>query len=193
MSQTDDAVLIRRVQQGDRAAFNDLIAKHERRAYQFAYRLASNGDEASDIVADAFVRVFNALKNFKGNSAFTTWLYRIITNCYLDYQKRERTRSHESLDASLQTPGGEVVRQIEDPSMNPVDLAERSEREKALQRGLERLPEYQRTMLVMFHAEAMSYEQIAEVLDLPLGTVKSRLNRARLTLKESMGADMELF
>jgi RNA polymerase sigma-70 factor (ECF subfamily) len=193
MAGADDGLLIRRVQQGDRTAFNDLVYKYERRAYQYAFRLTANQDEASDIVAEAFVRAYNALKNFKGNSAFTTWLYRIITNCYLDHHKRERARQHDSLDERLDSGSGEVVREIEDPTMAPDALAERNERERVIQRALEKLPEYQRAMLVMFHAEALSYDQIAEALDLPLGTVKSRLNRARQTLRDTIGADMELF
>ncbi len=189
----DDDVLIRRAQQGDRSAFNDLISKHERRAYQYAFRLTSNQDDASDIVADAFVRVFNALPNFKGNSAFTTWLFRILTNCYLDQRKRERNKQHVSLEGTLQTDSGEVERQIEDTGDGPEEKLERSEREVAVQTAIGQLPEYQRAMLVMYHVENLSYEEMAETLDLPLGTVKSRLNRARLSLRELLVQDEELF
>ena len=108
----DDALLIELSQQGDRNAFDALIRKYESRAYQYAYRLTSNQDEASDIVADAFVRVYNALKNFRGQSSFGTWLYRILTNCYLDLRKKERTRRHESLEATMNLEGGEVQRQF---------------------------------------------------------------------------------
>ena len=104
----DDALLIELSQQGDRNAFDALIRKYEARAYQYAYRLTSNTDEASDIVADAFVRVYNALKNFRGQSSFGTWLYRILTNCYLDQRKKERSRRHESLEATMNLEGGEV-------------------------------------------------------------------------------------
>src|SRR5438309_11753782 len=80
----DDALLIQRFQSGEHSAFDALIQKHQARAYQYAYRLARDAEEASDVVAEAFVRVYKALCNFKGESAFTTWLYRILTNCYLD-------------------------------------------------------------------------------------------------------------
>lgn len=189
----DDQVLIQRSQQGDRDAFDALVRKHEQRAYQFAFRLTQNPDEASDVVADAFVRVFNALHNFKGNSLFTTWLYRILTNCYLDLRKRERIRQHESLEQTLQTDSGEVSRQLEDTREGPDDTAVRMERDVVLQKAIGRLPEYQQAMILMFHVEMLSYEEIAEALDLPLGTVKSRLNRARLSLRDILKGQLELF
>jgi RNA polymerase sigma-70 factor, ECF subfamily len=192
-SYPDDRVLIERAQSGNREAFNTLIKKHERRAYQYAYRLTSNPEEASDVVAEAFVRVFSALHNFKGQSAFTTWFYRILTNCFLDIRKREKSRPAMSLEAALQTPDGELERQIEDPSLSPHDESERSERARSVEAAVEQLPEYQRAMIVMYHAEMMSYEEIAESLDLPIGTVKSRLNRARLSLREQLVKDEELF
>lgn len=189
----EDQVLISRAQEGDRSAFNTLIRKHEARAYQYAYRLTRNQEEAADVVAEAFVRVYNALHNFKGQSAFSTWLYRILTNCYLDTRKKGKGRTVVSLEAVLHTPEGDMERQIEDPSATPHEEAERDERETRVEDAVGLLPEYQRAMIVMYHAEMMSYEDIAAALDLPLGTVKSRLNRARLSLRELLVRDEELF
>jgi RNA polymerase sigma-70 factor (ECF subfamily) len=189
----DDHLLIARAQEGDRSSFNALIRKHEARAYQYAYRLTRNQEEASDVVAEAFVRVYNALHNFKGQSAFSTWLYRILTNCYLDIRKKERSRPAASLESTLQTAEGEMERQIEDPSRTPHDEAERDERESRVEAAVGLLPDYQRAMIVMYHVEMMSYEEIAAALDLPIGTVKSRLNRARLSLRELLVPDEELF
>lgn len=189
----DDGLLIELSQAGDKSAFDALIRKYEQRAYQYAYRLTSNRDEASDIVADAFVRVYSALKNFRGQSSFGTWLYRILTNCYLDMRKRERNRRHESIEATLHIDGGEVQRQFEDESDGPSEILERNARETAVQSALTNMPEYQQAMLVMYHVEMLSYEEISEALDLPIGTVKSRLNRARLSLRDHLSNDMELF
>ena len=189
----DDLVLIERTKAGDRAAFNDLIYRYESRAYQYAYRLTSSSEEASDIVSDAFLRVFNAIHNFKGQSAFTTWLYRIITNCYLDSRKKERSRPVVSLDSAVATDEGEFERQVEDTGATPDEEVEKKERERLVQRALLRIPDYQRAMLVMYHVENLSYEEIAEALDLPIGTVKSRLNRARLSLRDQLARDRELF
>ena len=189
----DDEVLIRKAQQGDRSAFDLLVSKHEKRAYQYAFRLTSNQDDASDIVADAFVRVYNALQNFKGNSAFTTWLFRILTNCYLDQRKKEKNKQHLSLEGIMQTETGEMERQIEDESDGPEEKLERNAREESIRNAIRQLPDYQQAMLVMYHVENLSYEEMAESLDLPLGTVKSRLNRARLSLRELLIKDEELF
>ncbi len=189
----DDVLLIELSQQGDRNAFDALIRKYESRAYQYAFRLTSNQDEASDIVADAFVRVYNALKNFRGQSSFGTWLYRILTNCYLDMRKKERTRRHESLEATLNVEGGEVQRQFEDEADGPDEILERNAREEAVQSALGKMPEYQQAMLVMYHVEMLTYEEISDALDLPIGTVKSRLNRARLALRDHLVQDVELF
>ncbi|MDR3690436.1 MAG: sigma-70 family RNA polymerase sigma factor [Fimbriimonas sp.] len=192
-SYLDDHLLISRAQGGDRSAFNSLIRKHETRAYQYAFRLTRSPEEAADVVADAFVRIYNALHNFKGQSAFTTWMYRILTNCYLDVKKKERNKQTTSLESVLQTSDGEVERQIEDEGPSPYEDTERSMREQSIEIAVSHLPEYQRAMIVMYHAESMTYEEIAAALDLPVGTVKSRLNRARVSLRELLVKDEELF
>ena len=189
----DDALLIQRFQAGDQASFDALICKHQARAYQYAYRLARDAEEASDVVAEAFVRVYRALCNFKGESAFTTWLYRILTNCYLDMRKKEKSRPATSLEAALHTEDGELERQIEDPNRTPHQEAERNERERTIEDAVARLPEYQKAMIMMYHVEMLSYEEIAQALDLPIGTVKSRLNRARLSLRELLRTEHEMF
>lgn len=189
---TDDLVLIERAQRGDRSGFDQLVWKYQARAYQYAYRLTHDSDLASDIVADAFVRTYNALPNFRAQSAFTTWLYRIVTNCYLDLRKKDRSRKSVSLDAPV-GDDTDMTLQIESEDDGPDVVTERNARERLVQRALRRMPEYQQTMLTMFHVDNLSYEEIAEVLDLPIGTVKSRLNRARLSLREQLAENVELF
>lgn len=189
----EDGMLIERARKGDRSAFDDLVYKYETRAYQYAYRLTTNAEEAGDIVADAFVRVYGALPNFKQQSSFTTWLYRIITNCFLDLRKREKNRQTSSLESTMSTEEGEMERQIEDPNAVSDEYVERNERERLMHEALAELPEYQRAMITMYHAEGLSYEEISEALDLPIGTVKSRLNRARISLREQLVKNEELF
>ena len=189
----DDDLLIRRSQGGDRNAFDMLVHKHEAKAYQYAFRLTHSPEQACDVVSEAFVRVFNARHNFKGQSQFSTWLYRILTNCFLDAKKRDRSKSLVSLDSMAQTAEGEVARQFEDPGRSPAEETERNERERRIQDAVGLLPEYQRSMIVMYHAENLSYEEIAAAMDLPIGTVKSRLNRARMALREFLVKDEELF
>lgn len=186
-------MLISRSQAGDRTAFNALVEKHQARAYQYAYRLTRNADEASDIVVEGFLRVFNAIHNFKGQSSFITWLYRIMTNCYLDHKKRDKSKRNISLEATLNTESGELLRQVEDTDPTPYEQTENTARIARLDRAIAELPDYQRAMIVMYHSEMMSYEEIAHALDLPVGTVKSRLNRARLSLRDLLAKDEELF
>jgi RNA polymerase sigma-70 factor (ECF subfamily) len=189
----EDSLLIGRAQKGDKSALDSLVIRYQTRAYQYAFRLTQNPDEAADIVAEAFIRVYNALGHFKGQSSFSTWLYRIVTNCFLDLRKKERHRSTVSLDAP--GPGGETdsARQVVDPNPSPHELSEGSDRAERIQTAINRLPEYQRAMIVMYHVEMLAYEEISQALDLPIGTVKSRLNRARLALREILDADQELF
>lgn len=189
----DDALLIARAQGGDRKGFDALVRKYQDRAYTYAFRLTRNSEVAADVVAEAFLRIHNALSNFKGQSSFKTWLYRILTNCYLDLRKRERARPHGSLDAIMDPSDGEPGQQIPDEGPTPEEEAQRRARGDAMQSALASMPEYQRAMIVMYHAEDMSYEEMAAALDLPVGTVKSRLNRARLNLRDLLLRHEELF
>lgn len=188
----DDGMLIERCRMGDREAFDQLLVRHQQRAYQYAFRLTRDPEEAADVVAESFIRMYKAIDHFKGDSAFTTWMYRIATNCFLDIRKKKRSKPAISLEATVQTNDGEVSYQFEDPSASPHEEAERSEAMTAVQHAVALLPEYQRAIIIMYHAEMQSYEEIASTLHLPIGTVKSRLNRARLSLRnllEPMGVN----
>ncbi len=191
--QADDKILIERFQNGDSNAFDALVNRHKARAYTYAFRLTRSQDEASDVVAEAFVRVFRALGSFQGNSAFPTWLYRIITNCFLDLRKKQKSRSAASLDDVVHTEDGEMSLQIEAEMPSPHAIAVSKARVSKISEAIEQLPEYQRAIILMYHAEMMSYEDIACALNLPIGTVKSRLNRARLSLRELLEPSVSLF
>ena len=185
-----DAVLIDRAQRGDRDAIDQLVAKYQARAYQFAYRLSGNQDDAADLVAEAFVRVYTALPRFRKDSQFSTWLFRIVTNCFLDQKKKETRRPTDQLeDAWLDADAKSTIVAPDSPE----EASERTEREAVMAKAIEKLPDYQRAMIVMFHLENLSYEDIAKTLDMPVGTVKSRLNRARLALREILEPYAELF
>jgi RNA polymerase sigma-70 factor (ECF subfamily) len=189
----EERALIERCKRGDLAAFNDLVRRYEKQVYNFAYRLTGNYDDANDVAQDAFLRVFNAIGSFRGEASFSTWLFRITTNVFLDERKRARAHPNASLDEYLELEESSVARQIEDPSPTPEAVLEQSERAEILQKAIGGLPEYQRAMVTLYHGQQKSYEEIAEIMDLPIGTVKSRLNRARLALKEKLGGLRELF
>lgn len=193
MANTEERLLIEKCKQGDRAAFDTLIRSYEKRVYNLAYRLSGHYDEANDISIDAFLRVYQALKLFRGDANFSTWLFRIVTNVYLDRRKRTRNKQHLSLEEYIELEENSVARQVEDPAPTPGAVVESHERSELLQKAIASLPDYQRAMIVLYHTEGLSYEEIAEVLSLPIGTVKSRLNRARLTLREKLEPLKELF
>lgn len=193
MTEINDKQLIARCQRGDKDAFDTLFRLYEKRVYNLAYRLSTNYDEANDITIDAFVRVFQAIKLFRGASNFSTWLFRIVTNVYLDRRKRSKNKQHLSLQEYIELDENSVARQIEDPGPTPDLVIEGIERSELLQKAINELPDYQRTMVILYHTEGLAYDEIAEVLSLPIGTVKSRLNRARLTLREKLEPLKELF
>lgn len=184
---------IERSRKGDLAAFDKLVRQYEKSVYNTAYRLSGSHDDASDIAQEAFVRAWNNLKSFRGDSAFSTWLYRIVTNVFLDDRKRKRARPHRSLDDALDLDESSVQRQYEDPAPGPEAVAENQERQRILEQAIQTLPEAQRVMVVMYHAQGLAYEEISEITQLPMGTVKSRLNRARLALRERLRGVAELF
>lgn len=193
MTSADDRQLIERCRSGDREAFDELVHRYEKQAYNLAYRLSGNYDDASDVVVEAFVRVFQGLHTFRGEANFGTWLHRVVVNTFLDIRKRSKGRQNVSLEEQIELDGDTLTRQIEDTSPGPEELVEQEEREEVLQRAISQLSPERRILIVLYHFENLSYEEIAQMLNLPVGTVKSRLNRARLALREILEPSRELF
>lgn len=183
--------LVARAQAGDREAFDRLVDETHALAYATAYRLTGDADLAADATQDAYVRAYSSLHTFRGTSAFSTWLYRIVVNVSLDTLRR-RSRTPEPL---TQMTEGDEPRELEvaDPSADPQAAVETRERRRAVFHALQRLSEDHRVVIVLFDLNGFTYDEIAEVLDVPLGTVKSRLNRARLALREAIAQQGELF
>jgi RNA polymerase sigma-70 factor (ECF subfamily) len=191
MTDSEESAIIEGCKRGESAAFDLLVRAYENRVYRFAYGLCPRYDDASDVSADTFVRVFRAIHHFRGNASFSTWLFRIVVNVYLDRRKQERRSQHLSLQDYTNLDNVNLVRQIEDPSPTPDRVAEDHERRDALRDAIASLPDYQRAVLALYHTEGKTYSEIADVLSLPVGTVKSRLNRTRLNLRSRLsGAEM---
>jgi len=180
----DDRVLVRRAQQGDQAAFAELVTRHQRYVYNLAYRLLRETGEAEDLAQEAFLRVWRGLGNFRGEARFTTWLYRIVTNlCY----NRLASLRRQLLDAG---EGG--VDALALPSDgDPPAVVEVAERRAFLHRQIVALPDKYRLVITLFYLQEFSYQEIAQVLDLPLGTVKTHLFRARERLKRQLQGSEE--
>ncbi len=189
----DERELIQMCKDGDEVAFDELVTRYEKRVFNFAYRISGNYDEANDVAQEAFIRVFNSIKTFRGDANFTTWIYRIVKNVYLDERKKAKNHRQVSLDEYVELDENSVSRQIEDEGPSPEEITEIKERDKAVQKAIMSLPEYQRIIVTLYHTQNQSYEEIAEILHLPIGTVKSRLNRARLALKDILENMPELF
>ena len=189
----EEIALIDRCKRGDLSAFDELVRLYEKQVYNFAYRMTGNYDDANDIAAEAFIKVFQAVGTFRGESSFSTWLFRIVTNLFLDHRKRSKSYVNVPLDEYIELEESSVARQIEDPAPGPSELLESAERSEIVMKAICELPEYQRMMVLLFHTMGQTYEEIAESLGLPIGTVKSRLNRARLSLKEKLEPMRELF
>jgi RNA polymerase sigma-70 factor (ECF subfamily) len=139
-----DRLLIDRAIGGDKSAFDSLIAKHQERAYLYAFRLTRNSVEAEDIVSESFVRAHRALHNFKGKSSFSTWLYTILTNCYYDAEKKKKNRRQVSLDEPYTDSQQQTVeRQFVDPSAGPQDDLDQRIVSEILVTAISKLPEAQ--------------------------------------------------
>lgn len=185
MSQPDE-VLVSKCKRGDMAAFDELIGRYQDRVYNLAYRLTSSHDDASDMAQEAFLRVYVSLSGFRGRSAFSTWLYRVVSNVCLDELRRRGRRPLLVVDRAVDTGEGELVREVVDPSPGPDEHVERRELGREIQKALAGLGDQQRLMVILRDIDELSYQEIAEILSLPLGTVKSRLSRARQALRDEM-------
>lgn len=184
------AQLVARAQGGDREAFDRLVDRTYAMIYATAYRLTGDVELAADATQDAYVRAYNSLGTFRGSSSFSTWVYRIVVNASLDALRR-RSRAPEPLTFADEDQERQV--EVADESADPQSAAEARELQQIVACGLQQLSEDHRTVLVLFDINGLSYEEIAEVLDVPLGTVKSRLNRARLALRRAIAPQVEPF
>ena len=194
-SYTDNAgeiALLERCKAGDSGAWDTLIRRYEKSVYKFAYSLCRNHEEAGDIAGQVFLRLYQNLHTFRNEASFTSWLFRIVRNTYLDLCVRPAHRGHLSLDAGpMNDSEPSAGRDIMDPAPSPETVCLENETAQLLAHAIHHLPAYQRQVLRMYHSEGKSYEEIAEATGLSIGTVKSRLNRARNMLRERLAPFQE--
>lgn len=183
----NDAGLIERTRRGETAAFGDLVRKYQARLFNTLFQITGNREEAEDVAQEAFVQAMTKLDTFQGHSAFYTWLYRIAFN--LSVSRRRRRKDEVSIDQHRETRGEEPV----DGAAGPSDEFLRRENIREVRAAIATLPDDQRHVLVLREMDGCCYETIAEILDLPIGTVRSRLHRARLQLREQLRDVMDEF
>ena len=184
--------LVRRAKAGDQDAFEQLVLDNQNKVYSLALRLVGDREEAADLAQEAFLKAWQNLPSFQGESSFSTWLYRLTTNLCIDWLRRQKRRQEVSPAASLDDEDAGWAEPA-DWEQDPHRKLEQFERGQALARGLERLPEHQRRPLVLRELSGMSYQEIAQALDLDLGTVKSRIARARMALRKILLEDGNFF
>ena len=186
-----DLEKVRAAQAGDREAFDYLVERHKDIVYAVAYRFARDPDLALDLSQNAFIRAYRGIKSFKGRSSFSTWLYRIAMNTCIDWT-RKKARSVDSLavpEEVAEYAGSEPI--VASPPREPGTDALSSELGEQIQRAIDLLPEYHRSVFVLYEIEGLSYKEIAEVVGCSIGTVMSRLHYARKKLRTMLAPYVE--
>lgn len=184
--------LVNRAKAGDQNAFEQLVLDNQNKVYSLAFRMVNDREEAADLAQEAFLKVWQGLPSFQGESSFSTWVYRLTTNLCIDYIRKQKRRQGiepvASLD-DLESGIGEPVDWEQDPHRH----VERGELHVALARALQVLPDHHRQILVMRELSGLSYQEIGQALELDLGTVKSRIARARKGLQKILLREGNLF
>lgn len=181
----DEKAIIEKVLAGDSNAFGELVEAYQDKVYNLALRMCGNADDAFDLAQDAFFRAWRGLSGFQFESAFSTWLFRLTSNVCLDWLRAKKRRPTVSL-TTLDDEGEEVQMEIRDPGKSPEELLLAAEDRAAVTRAMNELPVEFREILTLRAIDDLSYTEIAEILHLREGTVKSRLSRARLALRNKL-------
>lgn len=185
----DDATLISAFQSGKFAAFTQLVERHQRSLINFFYHLSWDRQVAEDCAQEVFLRLYSHLGSYEPQAKFTTFLFRIARNLWIDRMRSEAARGGKA--ASLEAPavrgeGLSIGDRVSAPSPTPVEILTRRETQDALRQAIDRLPDEQKTVLILSELQGMKYQEIGEVLEIPVGTVKSRMHTAMERLKEML-------
>ena len=180
--------LILLLQQGDESAFEAILRLYEKKVYTLCRRMCGNDEDAQEAAQDAFLALWRSVKSFRGEASLSTWLYRLATNACIDLLRRnKRGGERVSLDDE------ETTFELSDPSPLPEQVVERRETQRLIEEGLAALPEEYRAILLLREAEGLSYAEIADAMHIELGTVKSRISRGRVLLRNYLTASGNFF
>jgi RNA polymerase sigma-70 factor (ECF subfamily) len=178
----EDIQLVARARSGDERAFRALVSKYERAVFSICLRMVRNRDEATDLSQESFIKVFASLDRYNAEFAFSSWLFKITSNLCIDFLRRRRVPTF-GMDDPVDGEKGEMHRQYESTDPTPEEAFSCGEKMRRLEAGIAALPDHYRIILLLRHQEDLSYEEIADALSIPLGTVKARIHRAREMLK----------
>lgn len=184
-SSREDDVLVKRAIGGDEQAYKELVEKYQRALYFHTLKMIKDKEQVNDLVQETFVKAFDNLNTYSTNYAFSTWLYRIATNHTIDYLRKKKLKTL-SIDEPVKTRDGDMQMQLEDDTAETDRNIIRKQRQHIVQDAIEGLPRKYRKVIEMRHMEEKSYQEIADVLDLPLGTVKAHIFRARELLYKAL-------
>ena len=189
----DEKLLLKEIKNGNLDAFSVLVKKYEKKALNFSYKMLSDMHLAEDVTQEAFLKVLKKIDTFRGASSFSTWFYTILNNLCLDIL-RKKSRAPDIISITREnTNDDEYELQLEDASPGPYESLQNKEIKKILEDAIKKLTPEHRAIIVLRDVEGLEYEEIAKILKISLGTVKSRLSRARLSLRKIVGNEMELF
>lgn len=191
MTREEESAVILKVQQGDANAFEALVTAYQKQVYNLALRTVGNPEDAADLSQEAFLRAYRSIGSFRGDSKFSVWLYRLTTNICIDFLRSKGRKPTVSLTMENDDEETQEL-DVADDRFDPEENFQRAELQRAVQRGLNSLPEEFRTILILRELEGMSYAEIGEILHLEEGTVKSRLFRARSRLCDFLKQDGNL-
>lgn len=178
--------LIAKAKENDLQAFGKLVELYQKRLFAVCVQLTGNQDDAQDLAQEVFIQAFASLKSFRQQSDLGTWLHRIAVNKWINISRKEKKHQVVYLDAPVRTTDGEVQREVAATDGNPQELVEEKEFHSLVRQALYQLTEEHRAVLVLREIQGYSYEDIALILDCSIGTVRSRLNRARKAMKERL-------
>jgi RNA polymerase sigma-70 factor, ECF subfamily len=186
-----DAELVQRSLQGDRRSFGVLVSRHQESVFAMISRLIREQNEVEDVAQECFIRAFRALGSFRGDSKFTTWLYRIVHNTCLTRREQQAKKQAREVSIYVDDDEGEetTMSLADEDALLPDEILEASDVRERLLRHLKELPEHYRSVLVLYYYEQRSYQEIAEILDAPMNTVKVHILRAKKQLKKRLLAD----
>ena len=183
----EELELIAQALGGSQRAYTDLTERHRGPVFQIILKIVRNQETAKDLVQETFMKAFGSLASYRSEYRFSTWLYKIAANASIDFLRKKRIHAL-SLDRPLQTADGTIEIEVPDNSNNPEQDLVRKEQRVGIEQAIESLPPKYREVIVYRHKDDKSYEEIADLLDVPVGTVKARIFRARVLLKKKLKA-----
>ena len=184
-SESPCKTVIARALEGDQQAFAEILNRYRGSIYNLIYKMVHNREETEDLVQEAFIKAFCSLSTFNEDYAFSTWLFKIAINNCIDHFRKKKLKTF-SIDTPIQSKDGTITREFSDTSFSPENPLLSKEKTKLIEDAINKLPEKYRISIILRHNEDKSYEEISQILEIPLGTVKARIFRAREMLKKQL-------